>query len=128
MRTILPDGFQLTWEADGDTRWTTLSWEISCDDGLVRKSSVSWDYRPTDEQLQIAVDYVLANPKGDIDAGQGVAARRAVWFGRVFYLFHMTGPPTWWLPRFLPNFKERSLVVGWLQQGFGISYEGKATW
>ena len=123
---ILPDGFQLTWGAEKNQRPTTLSWELPIGN-QVRKGTVQWDHRPTDEQLQIAVDGALELLPG-WEAGQTAACRRVVRFGRAFFLYHLTGPPTWWAPRFSLKLKEQVLLVGWLQQAFGISYEGRARW
>ena len=123
---ILPDGFQLTWGAEKDRRPTTLSWELPIGN-QVRKGTVRWDHRPTEEHLREAVAGALGLVSG-WETGQTAVCHRVVWFGRAFYLYHLTGPPTWWIPRFSLKPKEQVLLVGWLQQAFGISYEGRARW
>lgn len=116
----LPEGYTLS--DDG----LTLSWELH-GGGLVRRGSIEWDpdRPPDDELLQIAVDGAPDASGVLHGAGEGLSMRRIVLFGRLFFLCHMTGPPTWWCPRFIPSIKKRELVVGWLQQGFAVTYEGR---
>lgn len=55
-----------------------------------------------------------------MQVGEGSTVRRIIRAHGTLWLHHYWGPPTWWLPRFVPMFI--GLRFGWLNHAFVVQW------